>query len=175
MKMVLGIDPGTIRTGWCVLNGREPVDWGIISFSTSKHDAWERLRLTYFALKDRIELFEPDIVAAEEPFPIMLHKNPETDRKIMCAFAAAMYAAYECKREFVSVHPMQVRHSGFHKRAPDHAIEFLGWEGKDKITVAKKKLADLWDAVGVATHVAGFTYDEWKAERWQLEMFGEER
>ena len=66
----LGIDPGTIRMGYGLLEGEEPVvavDWGVIALPSSL-PLEERLFQLYSHLLNMISIWQPDAVAVEEPF-----------------------------------------------------------------------------------------------------------
>ena len=67
---VLGIDPGTIRMGYGLLE-EEPqvvaVDWGVVAMKPSQ-PLEERLYQLYSHVQNMISIWQPDAVAVEEPF-----------------------------------------------------------------------------------------------------------
>ena len=67
---VLGIDPGTVRMGYGVLNA-EPQpsadDYGVIALPTSM-PLEQRLYQLHTHILNLINIFQPDAVAVEEPF-----------------------------------------------------------------------------------------------------------
>lgn len=67
---VLGIDPGTVRMGYGVLEDEDQVvavDWGVISLPPSM-PLEERLYQLYTHMLNMIAIFKPDAVAVEAPF-----------------------------------------------------------------------------------------------------------
>ena len=91
---VLGIDPGTARTGWGVIeltNGRlKPVDCGCIT-TTTKQSTGERLKSIYTDLLAVITDMKPDDMAIEK---IFFNTNVKTALSVgqargVCLLAAA--------------------------------------------------------------------------------------
>jgi len=72
---VMGIDPGTIRTGYGIVEYARSkivhIDNGLVSASKSKPLA-NRLAIIYSQIQDVLKTFQPDVVAVEEVF---FHKN----------------------------------------------------------------------------------------------------
>ena len=67
---VLGIDPGTVRMGYGVIEGGpqpRAEDYGVIGLSKSM-PLEQRLYPLYTHVLNLIHLFSPDVVAVEEPF-----------------------------------------------------------------------------------------------------------
>ena len=67
---VLGIDPGTIRMGYGLVEDREQVvavDWGVIALPRSR-PLEERLYQLYTHVLNMISIWQPEAVAVEEPF-----------------------------------------------------------------------------------------------------------
>ena len=67
---VLGIDPGTIRMGYGLVEEADPpnaVDWGAVSLSSSL-PLEERLYQLHSHVLNMISIWQPDAVAVEEPF-----------------------------------------------------------------------------------------------------------
>ena len=67
---VLGIDPGTIRLGYGIVDGEEQIQMvccGVLNFSP-KISIEERLCTSYTRLSEIITKYQPDEVAIEEPF-----------------------------------------------------------------------------------------------------------
>ena len=67
---VLGIDPGTIRMGYGLVDEGEKmvaIDWGAISLTPSM-PLEERLSQLYSHVLNMINMWSPDSVAVEEPF-----------------------------------------------------------------------------------------------------------
>lgn len=67
---ILGIDPGTVRMGYGLVeqgDQAEAVDWGVIALSASL-PIEERLYQLYTHVMNMISIWHPDVVAVEEPF-----------------------------------------------------------------------------------------------------------
>ena len=67
---VLGIDPGTVRMGYGVIEGGpqpRAEDYGVIGLSKSM-PLEQRLYQLYTHVLNLIHIFSPDVVAVEEPF-----------------------------------------------------------------------------------------------------------
>ena len=99
---VIGIDPGTARTGWGVVelnNGRlKPIDFGYVKTTTAQSDA-ERLKKIYYDLLAVIKDVTPDVMAIEM---IFFNTNVKTALSVgqargVCLLAAAIsdIPAYE--------------------------------------------------------------------------------
>ena len=70
MVRVLGIDPGTLRMGYALVedNGQvAAVDWGAIALPSSL-PLEQRLFQLYSHLLNMISIWQPDAMAVEEPF-----------------------------------------------------------------------------------------------------------
>ena len=68
--LVLGIDPGTIRMGYGLVEEKGQVvavDWGVIALPPSL-PLEERLFQLYSHVMNMISIWQPDAVAVEEPF-----------------------------------------------------------------------------------------------------------
>jgi crossover junction endodeoxyribonuclease RuvC len=91
--IVLGIDPGTITMGYGVIESRDNevslIKYG--AFNTkSRSPIGERLSFLYHRLIDIITLFQPDVVAVEQPF---VAKNAKSAFAVGRAQAVAILAA----------------------------------------------------------------------------------
>ena len=67
---VLGIDPGTVRMGYGLVEDKErptAVDWGVVALPRSL-PVEERLYQLYTHVLNMIALWQPEAVAVEEPF-----------------------------------------------------------------------------------------------------------
>jgi len=90
---VLGIDPGTIRMGYGVVESQDSgialIDYGALSVS-ERSPIGERLSFLYNELLDIIRRHQPEAVAVEQPF---VAKNPRSALAIGRAQAIALLAA----------------------------------------------------------------------------------
>ncbi len=106
---VLGIDPGTIKMGFGVVDSDgdrlKLVECGVISLS-SKIPIEERLHMLYKELNRIIERNSPQEIAIEEPF---VAKNVRSALAIGRAQAVAIIAAVQCKCGVYRYMPTQVK------------------------------------------------------------------
>lgn len=107
--IILGIDPGTARMGFGVIEYTKPeircLEFGIISTSAgvAKH---ERLGSIYKNLNKLIDIYKPDIFAIED---IFYFKNQKTLVEVSQAKGVAMLAAALSKKECYSFTPLQIK------------------------------------------------------------------
>lgn len=90
---VLGIDPGTLRTGYGVIvsegEALKALDWGVIKTSPRKPLS-QRLKKIYQELKKVIEAHRPEVVSVESVF---FADNAKSALKLGHARGAAILAA----------------------------------------------------------------------------------
>ena len=113
--IILGIDPGTITTGYGVIEVEDDeatfVDCGALTAS-ERSPMGERLSYIYQGLQEVIARFNPDVVAIESPF---VAKSVKTALAIGKAQAIAMLAAAEVKIPTHEYSPAEVK-----KRVTDY-------------------------------------------------------
>ncbi len=113
--IILGIDPGTITTGYGVIEVEDDeatfVDCGALTAS-ERSPMGERLSYIYQGLQEVIARFNPDVVAIESPF---VAKSVKTALAIGKAQAIAMLAAAERKIPTHEYSPAEVK-----KRVTDY-------------------------------------------------------
>ncbi len=113
--IILGIDPGTITTGYGVIEAEDDeatfVDCGALTAS-ERSPMGERLSYIYQGLQEVIARFNPDVVAIESPF---VAKSVKTALAIGKAQAIAMLAAAEGKIPTHEYSPAEVK-----KRVTDY-------------------------------------------------------
>jgi crossover junction endodeoxyribonuclease RuvC len=106
---ILGIDPGTVVTGYGVIEG-EGDDMALVDYGTltgpEKLPISERLCQIYNQLLDVIGRHRPDVVAVEQPF---VAKNARTALAIGRAQAIALLAAANRKIPAYEYTPAQVK------------------------------------------------------------------
>jgi len=107
--IILGIDPGTITTGYGVIKAEEDeatlVDCGALTAS-ERSPIGERLSYIYQRLLEIIARFNPDVVAIESPF---VAKNVKSALAIGKAQAIAILAAAEGKIPTHEYSPAEVK------------------------------------------------------------------
>ena len=115
--IILGIDPGTITTGYGVIKAEDDeatfVDCGALTAS-ERSPIGERLSYIYRGLVEVIARFNPDVVAIESPF---VAKSVKTALAIGKAQAIAMLAAAEGKIPSHEYSPAEVK-----KRVTDYGV-----------------------------------------------------
>lgn len=91
MTIILGIDPGSRRTGYGIiqLNGNRNlyITSGFINLTS--YEPLDRLRQIYLALKSIIDVHQPQEAAIEQVF---MHENPNSALKLGQARGAAIVA-----------------------------------------------------------------------------------
>ena len=106
---VLGVDPGTIRMGYGVVEdgGETPatIDFGAITAS-ERSPIGERLLLLYQRLDQIIKRHHPDVLAVEQPF---INKNPRSALAIGRAQAVAILVAAANRLPVHEYTPAQVK------------------------------------------------------------------
>lgn len=108
-RIILGIDPGTVITGYALLqeenNRYTPLDFGLI-----RPPAKEHLSQRYFvlsqAMRQIIQQYQPHELAIETPF---VHKNPQSALKLGGALSCALVAAREAGMEAFGYSPREVK------------------------------------------------------------------
>ena len=91
MTIIVGIDPGSQRTGYGVIEiiGNRYHYHASGFLDLTKYPARERLRQVYLGVKTVIELYKPQEAAIEDVF---MHENPRSALKLGQARGAAMVA-----------------------------------------------------------------------------------
>jgi crossover junction endodeoxyribonuclease RuvC len=89
---VLGLDPGSLRTGYGIIDCDGPDQRYVIAgcIRTPGGTLPERLRNIYTALAELVDAHRPDEIAIERVF---LHRNPDSALKLGQARGVAMCAA----------------------------------------------------------------------------------
>jgi len=106
---ILGIDPGTLRTGYGIIEfqkGRlSALEFGCIS-SSSKIPIYERFLKIYSHLRQIIEKIQPDCCAIESLFYC---KNPNTAFKLGEARGVALLAVAQSRLPIFEYEPRKVK------------------------------------------------------------------
>ena len=91
MTTIIGIDPGSRRTGYGIirLEGNRHLYLTSGYLDVSSHPVCERLRHIYLGLKEIISSFKPHEAAIEQVF---MHENPNSALKLGQARGAAIVA-----------------------------------------------------------------------------------
>jgi len=150
---VLGIDPGTGRVGWGIVEHEGGVDSLVECgcYETKVNSELpERLLKIHIFLKDIITKFKPDILAVESLF---FATNVKTAFDVGAARGVILLAGEEAKLPIFQYTPLQIKSSlvGY-GQAEKHQIQFM----VTKILHLKEvpKPDDAADAVAIAlTHI----------------------
>lgn len=147
MTRILGIDPGSVVTGYGVIelnaNTETALDYGCIH---AKADDWPaRLKRIYDGITAVVDQFQPDEVAIESAF---VHRNASSALKLGQARAAAMCAVFAVAGGVAEYAP----------RAVKLAVVGTGAASKDQVQHMIKALlkldetpqADAADALAIA-------------------------
>jgi crossover junction endodeoxyribonuclease RuvC len=134
--IILGIDPGTIATGYGVIEaeGDEAtfIDCGALTVS-QRSPIGERLSKIYHGLREVIARFNPDVVAIESPF---VAKSVKSALAIGRAQAVATLAAAEAEIPSHEYSPAEVK-----KRVTDY-----GGSSKEQVQEMVKLQLNLAEA-----------------------------
>ncbi len=109
---ILGVDPGTWRTGAGVIetkgSGYNEIHFRVITIKEKRLSVPARLHIIYKTLLEVIREYRPEVLALEKFF---FGKDFEAMVRVGEARACAMLAASECGIEVVEYAPMQVKRS----------------------------------------------------------------
>lgn len=149
-RIILGIDPGTIVTGYALIKvqGRliRPIDFGCIR-PPKKALLSIRYHALFQSLKHLISMHKPTEIAIETPF---IHKNPQSALKLGSALGCAIIAAKEHALPIYGYAPREVKRSitgkGDSSKEDVEAIlcAMLGLKGGFRL--------DATDALSIAIH-----------------------
>lgn len=136
VKIILGIDPGLVNTGWAVIkkfgyDDMKYVDSGIIH-TESSDDIGRRLSYIYNSVCCLINTFSPTNIAMEEVF---VNLNPKSSRKLIMARTASFIAA--------SNHGFEV--SEYMPNTIKKAVTGLGHATKEQVYLMVRKILCISD------------------------------
>ncbi len=107
-KRILGIDPGSRRTGFGVLDfaGDSPTYVTSGTVSSYKGDFPSRLKQIFQSVREIVTEFEPDVVVVESVF---MHRNAGSALKLGQARSAALCATFEFDVEVHEYSPRAIK------------------------------------------------------------------
>ena len=108
-KIILGIDPGTARMGWGIIefDGTNYVALGYGTLETSaKTEEHLRLKKLYRQLNNLLKKYNPHIVAVED---IFYFKNQKTLIKVSQARGIVLLLAANANKKYYSFTPLQIK------------------------------------------------------------------
>lgn len=164
-RIILGIDPGTIVTGYALLEeqsrGWTPLDFGLIRPSTRAYLSQRYLTISQ-SIRKLIQQFHPTELAIETPF---VDKNPQSALKLGGALSCALVAATEAGMKVFGYSPREVK----------KGITGNGASGKEEVFLILKthfafesvgKKLDATDALSIALyHALQPTHDQIKKKK----------
>ena len=146
---ILGIDPGTLRLGYGVIERLGPaavryVECGVIS-APARHSRAERLVEIGRGLRDLIRELKPDAVAMEDAF---LGKNVQSTLALGEARGVALLVAGEARLSVRGYPPATVKQAVVgHGRASKDQIGYLV---RATLSLRRMPSADATDALAIA-------------------------
>jgi crossover junction endodeoxyribonuclease RuvC len=144
MTIIIGIDPGSRRTGYGLirLEGNRHVYVTSGHIDVSAYPLAERLRNIYLGIQDVVKTFQPHEAAIEQVF---MHENPNSALKLGQARGAAM-AAFEIPLAEYSAREVKKSVVG-NGAAKKEQVQFMV---SKILNVTGKLQADAADALAVA-------------------------
>ena len=134
---VLGIDPGTIKTGWGFIEGTRggfsSCEWGVIA-PVKTRSMPERLAFIYDGIDGVRKKYLPDVIVCEDPF---LHKDVRAALALGRAWAMAALAAAKNGLPFSTYSPTAIKKS----------VTGYGRAGKEQMTSQIRTLMGISDDV----------------------------
>lgn len=146
-RRVLGLDPGSLRTGYgivdCTARGETHVASGCVQ--AKGIDLAQRLHLIHRRLLELVEEFRPDEVAVERVF---MHRNADSALKLGQARGAALSAVVVRGATVYEYAPRAVKlavvgHGGADKVQVAHMVRAL-------LAIGQPATADVSDALAIA-------------------------
>jgi crossover junction endodeoxyribonuclease RuvC len=146
-RRVLGLDPGSLRTGYgivdCIAGRESHVASGCLRATGA--DLAQRLHFIHGEVRQLIECYEPDEVAIERVF---MHRNADSALKLGQARGAALSAAVARGAAVYEYAPRAIKLAVVGTGAADkvqvaHMVQAL-------LAIAKPATADVTDALAIA-------------------------
>jgi crossover junction endodeoxyribonuclease RuvC len=146
---ILGIDPGTLRLGYGVIDRLVPgrvayVECGVIS-APARQPRAERLATIGRGLRELVEELRPDAVAMEEAF---FGKNVQATLALGEARGVAIFVTAECGLPIAGYAPARVKSTVVgHGRATKEQVAFLV---RALLSLRRTPAVDAADALAIA-------------------------
>lgn len=146
-KRVMGLDPGSLRTGFGIVDCNGQGETHVASGCVQARGTNMALRLhqIHRRLLELVEQYRPDEVAIERVF---IHRNPDSALKLGQARGAALTAAVACGASVYEYAPRAVKlavvgHGGADKAQVAHMVQVL-------LSIGEPATADVSDALAIA-------------------------
>jgi crossover junction endodeoxyribonuclease RuvC len=137
---ILGLDPGSLRTGYAVVESRAGSTVHVVSGTIRARGATlaERLQEIFIAVEELTREFRPDEVAIEGVF---MHRNADSALKLGQARGAALSATFAVRPRVFEYAP----------RAVKLAVVGTGSAQKEQVQLMVRKLLKLPGPIGADT------------------------
>jgi crossover junction endodeoxyribonuclease RuvC len=147
-RIILGIDPSTVSTGWAVMDGEgHLMDYGAIK-CPSKIPVYQRVNMVYTSLLSIAQLHKVTELAVEDQFG---HKNPKTLKALSNVKATAMLVAAQLDIPYTEYAPMSIKKCFTGKGTASK--EDMLTQAKSMYQINERIVDDIADAIGIAfTH-----------------------
>lgn len=154
-SIILGIDPGLVKTGWGIVlkekyNAIKYIDCGVIR-TDSKESMEIRLVSIFDQVSKLILEFNPEAVSMEEVF---VNMNPKTSEKLIMARTASFLAISKLGLKVNQYKPNEIKKNitgSGHASKEQVYIMIQKILGKNIINDNKTKTFDSMDALAIAT------------------------
>lgn len=103
--LILGIDPGTARLGWGVINNEVMVDYGCLETKTNQPEE-KRLQILFDQLTKLIKKYQPEAMAVEKLF---FFKNLTTVMPVAQSRGVSLLAGAQNNLPVFSYTPLQIK------------------------------------------------------------------
>lgn len=103
--LILGIDPGTARLGWGVINNEVMVDYGCLETKTNQPEE-KRLQILFDQLTKLIKKYQPEAMAVEKLF---FFKNLTTVMPVAQSRGVSLFAGAQNNLPVFSYTPLQIK------------------------------------------------------------------
>ncbi|MDR1391296.1 MAG: crossover junction endodeoxyribonuclease RuvC [Holosporales bacterium] len=150
--VILGLDPGLVKTGWGVISsapsGVKYIDCGIIKTKPSSQME-VRLTFIYDSVQDLISSFNPKFVAMEE---IFVNTNSKTSEKLIMARTASFISASKAGFVINGYPPNKIKKNitGFGHASKEQIHRMIQGIFGENIKQDKEHTFDSMDALAVA-------------------------
>ena len=145
---VLCLDAATEYSGVLVVKNRQPVEWNIVR--AVGVDVWDRIDAFGRQLNVLLQAHQVDVLGYEYPSGNSSHSTNLKMGHLM-GTAIRVHRVYNVVHpcEMVFIKPTQVKKTGAHKDAPEFAGQQIGVKFAWKSKAEKKRLGNVWDAIGI--------------------------
>jgi crossover junction endodeoxyribonuclease RuvC len=150
VKIILGIDPGTLVVGYGLVNVHGKAlslkDMGVIKLNARK-DAYERLSIIHHTIRELIEKHSPHSLAIEAPF---YGKNVQSMLKLGRAQGVAIATAMAAGLDVTEYSPRKIKQAITGNGNADKEQVWQMLQRTLSMPAGKPALFDATDAVAVA-------------------------